>query len=158
MSGSAGDQVRVEPVTAANRDAVLALELAPGQEDFLASNAESLKEAKRDRDARPRAVVADGRVVGFLMYDAPKGDDEAVIYRFMIDRNAQGRGYGRAALLALLEEIRGLGYVRKVDVCYMPENEGARRLYRAAGFIDEGLDEDGEMIARLRLSGKGSRR
>lgn len=144
--------IALQPITADNRADVLALEVAPGQEDFLATNAESLKEARSDRDARPRAVLADGRVVGFLMYDAPKGDDEALIYRFMIDRREQGKGYGKAALLALLDEIRGLGHVRTVLVLYMPENDGARRLYHSVGFVDKELDEDGEMVGHMRLS------
>lgn len=141
--------VRIEPVDASNRREVLALELAAEQQDFVADNASSLKEAKRDRDARPRAVIAGGKVVGFLMYDASKDEDEAMIYRFMIDHRMQGRGYGRAALAALLSEIRALKHIRRVAVCYMPENEGARRLYQSAGFVDQGVDEDGEMIASL---------
>jgi len=145
--------VQLAPISTANREAVLALTLAPDQEGFVASNAESLKEAKRDRDARPRAVSVGERVVGFLMYDASPDDDEAVIYRFMIDQAEQGRGYGRAGLQAALDEIGALKHVRSISVCYMPENEGARRLYTSAGFVDEGLDEDGEMIARLLLRG-----
>jgi diamine N-acetyltransferase len=151
-----GSEIRLEPIGASNRKAVLALELDQDQQDFLADNSSSLREAASDGDARPRAVVAGDRVVGFLMYDA-SGDDEALIYRFMIDRRNQGRGYGRAALSALLKEIRVLGHVRDVLVCYMPENEGARRLYQSAGFVDEGVDEDGEMIARLRLVGQARR-
>ncbi len=145
-----GPRIRLAPVSAGNRAAVLALELAEEQRDFLADNAYSLREARRDKDARPRAVTLDGRVIGFLMYDASNGD-EALLYRFMIDRREQGRGYGRAALAALLDEIRALGHVHDVLVGYMPQNEGARRLYQSAGFVDEGTDDDGEMIARLRL-------
>ena len=151
-SGTGSDsEIRLEPIGVSNRKAVLALELSQDQQDFLADNVSSLEEAASDGDARPRAVVAGDRVVGFLMYDASEGDDEALIYRFMIDRRSQGRGYGRAALSAVLQEIHTRGHVRDVLVCYMPENEGARRLYHSAGFIDEGVDEDGEMMARLRL-------
>jgi len=139
--------IRLVSVTKANRTLVTALELAPEQMDFVASNADSLEEAETDEDARPRVVMAGDRVVGFLMYDA--SDDEAVIYRFMIDRAHQGKGHGKAALRALLDEIRDLGYVREVSICYEPENEAARLLYRAAGFVEQGLDEDGEMIAVL---------
>jgi diamine N-acetyltransferase len=149
---SAQAVITLAPITAENRPDVLALEVAAGQEDFLATNAESLKEAKSDRDARPRAVIADGRVVGFLMYDAPRGDDEALIYRFMIDHREQGKGYGKAALRILLDEIRALGYVRTVFVLYMPENDGARRLYHSVGFVDKELDEDGEMVGHMRLT------
>ncbi|MGX7873807.1 GNAT family N-acetyltransferase [Mesorhizobium sp. ORM6] len=148
-------EVRLVPVTGANRGLVASLELAPDQMDFVASNAESLREAKTDRDARPRVVMAGDRVVGFLMFEAPEDDDEARIYRFMIDRASQGKGYGKAALREVLDEIGGLGHVNHVSICYEPENEAARRLYHAAGFVEEGLDEDGEMIADLVLPRQG---
>ena len=143
--------IRLVSVTGANRALVAALQLAPDQMDFVASNAESLDEAETDADARPRVVMAGDRIVGFLMYEAD--DDEARIYRFMIDRAHQGRGYGKAALREVLDEIMGLGHISHVSICYEPGNEAARHLYRAAGFVEEGLDEDGEMIADLALPG-----
>lgn len=90
--------IRLEPIGADNRQAVRKLELTEAQRDNVDDNASSLREAKNDRNARPRAVMAGHRAVGFLMYDA--SDDEVLIYRFMIDRREQGRGYGRAALSA----------------------------------------------------------
>jgi diamine N-acetyltransferase len=147
-----GLAIRVAPLTETNRALVTALQLAPEQMDFVASNADSLREAASDEDARPRVVLAGDRVVGFLMYEAPGDDDEARIYRFMIDRASQGRGYGKAALREVLVEIRSLGHIRHVSICYEPQNEAARQLYRTAGFVEQGLDEDGEMIADLVLS------
>ncbi len=143
--------VRLVPVTPENSAAVAALELGPDQTELVASNAESLEEALTDADARPRAIMAGETLVGFLMYASDA--DEAQIYRFMIDRRHQGRGYGKAALQAVLTEIRALGPARRVAICYEPENEAARRLYAAAGFVEDGLDEDGEMIAHLDPAG-----
>ncbi|WP_292681852.1 GNAT family N-acetyltransferase [Mesorhizobium sp.] len=143
--------IRLVAVTEANRALVTALELAPKQRDFVAGNAASLEEAETDADARPRVVMAGTRVVGFLMYEAPEDDDEARIYRFMIDRASQGKGYGKAALREVLGEIQGLGHISRVSICYELENDAARNLYRSAGFVEEGLDEDGEMIADLAL-------
>ncbi|WP_095200653.1 GNAT family N-acetyltransferase [Mesorhizobium carmichaelinearum] len=150
-------EIRIAPVTPANRTLVTALQLAPQQMDFVASNADSLREARSDKDARPRVIMAGDQLVGFLMYEAPRDDDEARIYRFMIDRAWQGRGYGKAALREVLREIGGLGHIRHVSICYEPENEAARQLYRRAGFVEEGLDEDGEMIADLALPASTSR-
>lgn len=143
--------VVLEPVTDRNRQAILALELLPGQRDFVAPNADSLEEAREDGEAIPRAVIADGRVVGFLMYEAPIDDDEATLYRFMIDRREQGKGLGRAGIKAALREIEELTHVRKVSICYEPANTAAQRLYASFGFVEQGLDEDGEMIAELDL-------
>jgi diamine N-acetyltransferase len=89
--------IRLVAVTVANQALVAALELAADQMDFVASNAESLEEAETDDDARPRVVMTGDRVVGFLMYEAPRDDDEARIYRFMIDRASQRLRQRRAA-------------------------------------------------------------
>jgi diamine N-acetyltransferase len=142
------DDVRLIPIGPDERVAVAALRLADDQADLVASNAESLDEADHDPAARPRAVVAGGRIVGFLMYELFDGGRAANIYRFMIDRAAQGRGVGRAALDRLLAEIAALPGVATIEICYVPQNVGARRLYAAAGFVEVGVDEDGEIIAR----------
>ena len=146
--------VKLRDVTADNRQAVAHLELAPEQRRLVASNAESLEEARSDPDARPRAIYAGERLVGFLMYDPGLASDDpraALIYRFMIDRNHQGAGYGRAALAKALDEIRAIPGVRKISIGYMPDNPVAKRFYASFGFAEVGTDEDGEMIAELTL-------
>jgi diamine N-acetyltransferase len=141
------------PVTGTIRSQVEALELASSQMNLVASNKDSLLEADEDANARPRAIFVAGTLVGFLMYDATSEVGIAQLYRFMIDRSFQGRGYGKAALQAVLAEIRMLNHVRQISICYEPENSAARQLYAKAGFVEEGLDEDGEMIAHLNLAG-----
>ena len=148
------DNVELRDVTVANRQAVLGLELDPAQADLVASNAESLDDARSDPGARPRVIYAGKRVVGFLMYDPGEPDDEpreALIYRFMIDRKHQGKGYGRAALGKALDEIRAIRRIRKVSISYMPENPVAKPFYASFGFVEVGQDDDGEMIAELAL-------
>jgi diamine N-acetyltransferase len=146
-------KVRLAEVTADNWWAVIRLRLAPHQEDLVASNVYSLAESKFDPDARPRAVYAGKRVVGFLMYDVSrKGNSrKAAIYRFMIDRKHQGKGYGRAALAQALDEIKQIPRIKKVTISYMPSNPVAKAFYGSFGFVERGLDEDGEMIAELTL-------
>lgn len=148
------EDIELRDVTAGNWQAVVSLELSPEQQDLVASNAESLDEARSDPDARPRVVYAGQRIVGFLMYDAGQPDDdprEALIYRFMIDRGSQGEGYGRAALAKALDEIRAIPKVSKVFISYMPDNPVAKPFYASFGFVEVGTDEDGEMIAELVL-------
>jgi diamine N-acetyltransferase len=146
--------VRLKPVTAANWEDVADLELTKDQAEFVASNVYSLAESKFDPDARPRAIYAGRKVVGFLMYDVQGGRGggrKATIYRFMIDRRKQGKGYGRAALERAVAEIRRLPKLRSIVISYMPKNRQVRRLYRSLGFVERGRDEDGEMIAELTL-------
>ncbi|HET9902897.1 MAG TPA: GNAT family N-acetyltransferase [Xanthobacteraceae bacterium] len=148
------EDVRLAPVTASNWRAVVKLKLAPNQENFVASNVYSLAESKFDPGARPRAIYAGKRLVGFLMYEvlgSPRRPKEASIYRFMIDRSHQRKGYGRAALARAIEEIRAIEGVSKIAICYAPENAAARHFYTRFGFVETGRDEDGEIIAELPL-------
>jgi len=149
-----GEDVELRDVTADNWQAVVSLELDPEQQDLVASNAESLDDAKSDPDARPRVIYAGERIVGFLMYDPGRPTDdprEASIYRFMIARTHQGEGYGRAALNKALEEIRAISRVSRIFISYMPDNPVAKPFYASFGFREVGMDEDGEMIAELAL-------
>ncbi len=141
-------EVHLSPVAAEDRAAIVALKVDEGQAHFVADNAASLAEADHDPGASPRAIVAADKLVGFLMYDASDRTDVR-LYRFMIDAAHQGRGYGRRGLQAFLDEVAALGDVSRISICYEPENEAARSLYAKAGFVEEGLDEDGEMIAAL---------
>jgi diamine N-acetyltransferase len=148
------DKVKLKKVTADNWEAVVELELRGSQEDLVASNLYSVAEAQFDPDARPRAIYAGKRVVGFLMYDVQKTKgkaQEASIYRFMVDRRHQGKGYGRAALSKALEEIRAIPGVNRISIRYMPKNPVAKPFYASFGFVEVGRDRDGEVIAVLKL-------
>jgi diamine N-acetyltransferase len=148
------DKVKLKNVTADNWEEVVELELRDSQEDLVASNLYSVAEAQFDPNARPRAVYVGKRVVGFLMYDVQKTKGKAKkasIYRFMIDRKYQGKGYGRAALSKALEEIRAIPGVNRISILYMPKNRVAKPFYASFGFVEVGRDRDGEMIAVLKL-------
>jgi diamine N-acetyltransferase len=143
------DDVELKDVTADNWEAVADLELAPEQEDLVASNLYSIAESQFDPDARPRAVYAGETLVGFLMYDVQR--THASIYRFMIDRKHQGRGYGRAALQKALGEIKAVPSIKKISIRYMPDNPVAKPFYGSFGFVELRTDEDGEIVAELAL-------
>jgi diamine N-acetyltransferase len=141
--------VRLEEVTADNWRAVTDLALEDAQEDHVSSNRESLEESRRNPCARPRAVYAGRTLVGFLMYEPLEAygkPHQASIYRLMIDKRHQGKGYGRAALARAIEEIQQDPRIRTIRICYTPDNP-AKTLYASFGFVEIGRDEDGEVIA-----------
>jgi len=140
------------------------LEVTPEQRDFVAHNAESLGEAyarmKTGKSAAPRAIYANGVMVGFIMYKFMINELEDIygeacyyLWRLMVDQNHQNKGYGRQALAQLLDEIRQMPS-GKVDYCYTsytPENVVAKRLYESFGFVETGQVDDGENVARLKI-------
>lgn len=147
--------ITLQAVTEHNFDAIIELPLLPEQQDYLASNAYSIAQASFYPDSFfTRAIYAGDKPIGFLMYVslADEGQPgEYAIYRFMIDSGEQGKGYGRRAIGLALDEIRNRPDARVIHICYWPSNPVAKDFYASLGFVETGLDEQGEMVAEIRL-------
>jgi diamine N-acetyltransferase len=100
----------------------------------------------------PFALEADGAMVGVLGVGiddpgAPSVPQTAWLHHVLIDVDAQGRGYGRAAMGAV---GRWVGEqhptVTVVGLCVLPENVIALALYRSLGFESLGETSDGQVI------------
>ena len=150
--------IKLEPINDNNRDAVLALSVREDQ-PFVASNKVSLRQADETNAeypgvARPFGIYADDRLVGFCMLavnlEEEDEDDRCYLWRFMIDQNEQGKGYGQAALKEIIRYFRDLGGER-VLLSTEPENERGLHVYHKAGFLDTGCIDDGEAVLRLFL-------
>ena len=135
--------VELRPITADNFIDAFNLRLAPGQERFVSHPIRSLAQAYVYRDqCQPFGIYAAGKsedpltMVGYVMviydYDVPEYD----IWHMMIDEAEQGRGYGRAALDAVIEYIKTkpFGDSNRVALTCNPDNLIARRLYERRGF------------------------
>ena len=156
--------IRLEPVNDDNREAVLALSVREDQ-PFVATNEASLRhaaEANREVPglARPFAIYADDRLVGFCMFavnpEDEDEDDRYYLWRFMIDKNEQGKGYGQAALQEIIRYFRGLGADR-ILLSTEPDNECGLHVYHKAGFRDTGCIDCGEAVQRLWLKKKSKK-
>src|SRR6266542_822891 len=101
--------VSLQPISAENERLVIALRVKPGQEDLVASNEQSLRDARAYPSCKPFAIYAGETVVGFLMlrHDYP-GPRDYYLLRLIIGAGHQGRGYGRAALRQLVHHVRTL--------------------------------------------------
>ncbi|MBQ1306586.1 MAG: GNAT family N-acetyltransferase, partial [Erysipelotrichaceae bacterium] len=75
------------------------------------------------------------------------------IWRLMIDKKHQGKGYGRDAIRLALDFIRTwpCGKAEYCEISYEPENEAARKLYRSLGFKENGEMDGDEIVAVLKL-------
>ena len=97
--------IRLVPINDDNKDVVLALSVREDQ-PFVAPNDVSLRQAdeanaEQPGMARPFAIYANEKLVGFCMFvfnpEEEDEDDRYWIWRFMIDRNEQGKGYGQVS-------------------------------------------------------------
>ena len=132
---------------------ILDLSVSEAQRPFVASNTYSLAQAYVQPECVPLALYAESRPVGFAMYCIDESDREYWIYRLMIDQRHQGRGYGRAAMLLLLDRIRSEMDEEHhwIYISFEPENEIAKALYESLGFQPDGRVEYGEIVYRLEV-------
>lgn len=57
-----------------------------------------------------RAVYADDEPVGFILWRSGEQPKSAYLWRFMVDKGHQGKGYARAAIELACIELRALGF------------------------------------------------
>ena len=152
--------IKLEPINDNNRDAVLALSVREDQ-PFVATNEVSLRQAdeanaEQPGYARPFAIYADEKLVGFCMFafnpEDEDEDDRYWLWRFMIDKNEQGKGYGQAALQEIIKYFKENGADRLL-LSTEPENELGLHVYHKAGFRETGIISSDEAVLMRMLKG-----
>lgn len=150
-------RVTLREITLGNWRACIDLKVAPGQEDFVASNVYSLAQAKVNERLTPLAVY-DGRIcgvdpgpddpmVGFVMYQVMDG--VGFIMRLMVDQRFQGRGYGRATCVEVIRRLKATPEIETIATSYAHGNNAARDLYHGLGFRSWGKTTEREEYVKL---------
>ena len=113
--------------------------------------------------AFPFGIYDDNVLVGFLMVgydtddywdDAPKiASNNYNLWRLMIDKGYQHKGYGKEAVRLALDfiETKPCGEAEYCWLSYEPENVAAKKLYSSFGFVETGDMDGEERIAVLKL-------
>ena len=162
--------IHLEKIDYRNVWDIIGLEVTEPQEEFVASNRISLVQAYSVRDSETKAfpfgIYDDDTPVGFLMigfneaatYDDDEEPPKALernysLWRLMIDRKYQKRGFGIEAIRLALAFIRTwpCGQAEYCALSYEPENEVAKKLYASFGFVENGEMDDDEIVAVLKL-------
>lgn len=143
--------VTLDPVNRANFRRCVDLRVATCQDGFVAPNVFSIAQAKVEPTWVPLAIRDGDEVVGFAMYGHEIEPGRWWIIRFMIGADHQGRGYGHAALAALIARIVEREGASEIRLGCVLGNGRARRLYERHGFRDTGEVEDNEAVMLLTL-------
>ena len=136
--------IEIRKMAAADLPAVQALRVAPAQGAFVDPIAQTLDQLKPGEDCH--VVVAEAAIVGFFIVDrdyASRFDfaiaGELGLQEYFIDARCQGKGYGKATILALpgylAQEYPGRTSMVLTVNC---RNRIAYDIYLAGGFEDTG--------------------
>jgi RimJ/RimL family protein N-acetyltransferase len=123
----------------------LDVELASGGDPPIPQSLERLQAefdaevAKGGRDGASFAIEADGKFIGqcalFNFNDTARTCELGIVIGAP---DYLGKGYGREAIMLLLDYAFRLRNFRKVYLTVNGDNERAQRAYRACGFAEEG--------------------
>ena len=133
--------ISLREVTPQNFLGLISLEVRAEQEEFVIPNAVSLAQAYVQKECIPMGIYNNDNHIGFLMYCLDSEDNNYWIYRFMIDRQHQCRGFGKKAFELLLSNI-------KEDKTKNQIKLGVNKELSAGVFMleDLGFEFTGEMI------------
>ena len=139
--------VELVPVDRENVRTVCDLELAPGQEPYVAPSATTVAEAAYERDAWLRAITRDGVPVGVVLLVRDTPDEPYFLVRLMVAAGHQRAGIGTRAVALILEHLRSLPGEDRIRTSCVPGPLSPLPFYRGLGFVETGeRDEDGEVV------------
>ena len=171
-------KIHLEKVTYDNVDAIVKLRVSKEQRNYVASNDWSLIDAylslAEGKPVFPFGIYNGKTLVGFMMigyfndwsgyerdawinsdsYRFYKDKYYYYVWRFMIDKRFQRRGYGREALRLAVDFMRTFpcGAAEYCVLSYEPTNEAAKNFYSSFGFTElnePGYYEEGDEISAV---------
>jgi diamine N-acetyltransferase len=141
--------ITLREVTIENWLSIIRLKTSEEQTKYVASNSTSLAQAHFQPDCIPLGIYEDEEPVGFAMYTLDPTDKEYWIFRLMIDKDHQSKGYGRKAMELLLDRIKEDKNHHSIFISFEPENDWAKNLYTSLGFAPDGRIVEGEVVYRF---------
>ncbi len=140
--------VSLREITPENFKDCINLKVADDQTMFVAPNVISIAQCVIYPKAKPMAVYANDEMVGFARFGFDDDDGRYYLGRLMIDEKFQGKGFGKAATLAVIEELKKNEDCKEIYLSFYPENTNAERLYKNIGFERTGEISQGEIVMR----------
>ena len=159
--------LKLKKINRNNVAEILKLEVLDSQKNFVATNSSSIIEAyiaiTENNNVFTFGIYKDDTPIGFLMmgFDVNSDDEGAPriakgnynIWRLMIDKKIQGKGFGKKAMDLALEFISTFpcGTAKYCWLSYESDNNVARQLYKSVGFVETDEKDGEEIVAILKL-------
>ncbi|MBY0755321.1 GNAT family N-acetyltransferase [Clostridium sardiniense] len=120
-------------------------------EEFVASNALSIAQSKIEDGWIIKAIYNETSMIGFTMYGYCYNQKFYEICRLMIDHKYQGNGYGKIALIKIINEMKKFKDCDEIYLSFEHDNKIAQKLYESLNFKDTNKIIDDEILYKLSL-------
>ena len=144
-------KISLQEITEDTLSEILSLEVSGDQKHLITNNAKSIAQAHFSKYSWMRAIYADNTAVGFVLLYLDPHSPHYEIWRLMIDKDYQAKGYGRQAMEAVIDFIKDLPDCNEVYLCYIPEKGNASCFFKSLGFVDTGEFHGNEKEMKLEL-------
>lgn len=146
--------IHLEEITDKNWRKVNKLSVASSQSEFVSNNCGILARAYvyRKHSSEAKAIYEEEELVGLLLYRDCEELNAYVLDQMMIDLKFQNRGYGKAALSMVIDELIEDGKYDRIVLCYCEGNSAAKILYESSGFQHTGEKDGNEIIMEMKIS------
>ena len=130
---------------------MLQLDVAAGQRKMVATNALSIAQAHFSKNAWFRAIYAGKTPVGFVMLYLDKKKRAYELWRFMIDKRYQKKGYGTRAMRQVIKFVKTHPGAKELSLSHVPGKGNPGAFYKKLGFQHTGEWNEGEKVMKLTL-------
>lgn len=145
--------ISLKPITKNNWEEAINLTVKEEQKTFVASNLYSIAQVQFLENFYAKGIYLNDTMIGFTMFGIDSDDHNYWVYRLMIDKSYQGKGYSSKAIEKVIEEIKldNDNKIPYIMIGYNPENIAAKYCYKKAGFAETDIAPWGEQLAQYNL-------
>ncbi|HEM6302931.1 TPA: GNAT family N-acetyltransferase [Streptococcus suis] len=134
--------IRLELVNKENFNEVLQVQLAPQDQRRVASVEYSLAQAwlyREEENILPYAVRSGQKVIGFLLLSLLAEDKSYYVWRLLIDKDFQNRGFGKEVIRQVIGKAKADPLCHKISIHYVIGNHKMRYILEKFGFQSVGI-------------------
>ena len=128
--------INLREITGTNLISIIDLDVSENQNDLVAPNAVSIAQGHYSKSAWFKGIFNDDVAIGFVMLDLITEENKCFLWRFMIDKKHQGKGYGKIALTQVIEYVKSFKVFDNIGTSYVPTDNSAEGFYKNFGFIE----------------------
>tara|TARA_B110000483_G_scaffold97032_1_gene119216 strand:- start:426 stop:884 length:459 start_codon:yes stop_codon:yes gene_type:complete len=148
----------LKDITKENLESIIDLDVSKRQRNQVAPNSVSIAQGHYSNSAWFKGIFNNNVPIGFVMLDLSTEEKKCFLWRFMIDKKYQGKGYGKIALTQVIDYVKSLKVFDEIKTSYVPAENDAEGFYKSFGFTEaEGiikefdLEDSGEIGLKYQL-------